>query len=117
MRGGSVRSARLGLMGNARAFFEQHLGGIFSWDLVTHHQAEPLPPLDNGRRNPLGKFRERAVITFGGFILTIETSEEHPPLGWIECRYGETGKVCDGVPDPMTWEAIAKFIREKLNVE
>lgn len=113
MRGGSVRSARVGLMANARAFFEQYLNGLFNWDLVVHHRAEPLPPLDNGRKNPLGKFRERAVLGFGEFQLTVESSEEHPPLGWIECRHMDSGKTCEGVPDPVTWANVADFIKRE----
>lgn len=112
-----MRSARVALMGNARAFFEQHLGGLFSWDLVTHHRPEALPPLANGRKNPLGKFCERVVLGFGRFELTVESSEESPPLGWVACKDIGSGEVCEGVPDPVTWEAIGKFIRGKLKNE
>lgn len=108
-----MRSARVALMGNARAFFEQHLCGLFSWDNVVHHRADPLPPLANGRKNPLGKFREQIVLDFGGFGLTVESSEEHPPLGWIACEHKNSGEVCDGVPDAVTWEKISQFIKRK----
>lgn len=101
-------------MGNARAFFEQHLPGIFNWDSVRHHKAEPLPPLANGRKNPLGKFTERIVLDFGEFELKVESSEEAPPLGWVTCVHRESETICEGVPDPVTWEAIAKFIKGKI---
>jgi hypothetical protein len=104
-------------MGNARAFFEGHLAGLFSWDKVLHHKAEPLPPLANGRKNPLGKFRERIVVGFGAFELTVESSEEAPPLGWLECRHMASGELREGVPDPVTWESIAKFIKGKTQNE
>lgn len=106
--------ARRRLLGNARALFETEICGIYSWDDVRHHAAEPAEPLPNGRRNPLGKHRERVVLEFGEFRLEVSSPEEVPPLGKIEL-YGD-GKLCaQGPLDANVWARVGSAIKERCN--
>lgn len=106
--------ARQRLLGNARALFETEICGIYSWDDVRHHEPEPAPPLENGRRNPLGKHKERVVLGFGQFRLEVSSPEESPPLGKIEL-YGGDELCAQGPLDASVWARVGSAIKERCN--
>lgn len=105
-------SARKRLMTAAREFFELELCGTVRWDQVAHHPPELSQPLPNGRRNPLGKFRERVAMDFGPFRLEVASSEDAPPLGQI--KLFERGEPrAEGPIDPVTWAKVGRAIKEQ----
>jgi hypothetical protein len=106
--------ARQRLLGNARGLFETELRGVFSWDEVQHHVAEPAEPLPNGRRNPLGKHKERVVLEFGRFRLEVSSPEEVPPLGKIEL-YSDGELRAQGPLDANVWARVGSVIKERQN--
>jgi hypothetical protein len=114
-----VISARSALIGALRSFFETELCGVYGWDqakLLPSEAAEPIArEMRNGavvmRRNPMGKFKEKAGVTFGDFEMSVASSEEAPPLGRIEVRNRKSGAVCEGVIDHSTWVQAGLFIR------
>jgi hypothetical protein len=108
----SVISARNALVGSLRSFFETELCGLYAWDQVSHHPAEEAPKQANGRRNPTGKHKESAAISFGDFEMSVASPEQAPPLGRIEVRNRKSGAVCEGVIDHATWVQVGRFIRE-----
>lgn len=103
--------ARNALVGSLRSFFETELCGLYAWDQALHHPPEIAPKQPNGRRNPTGKFKELAAVSFGDFEMCVASSEEAPPLGRIEVRNRKSGAVCEGVIDHATWVQAGKFIR------
>lgn len=106
--------ARQRLLGNARALFETEICGLYSWDEVQHHEPEPAELGPMGRRNPLGKHKERVVLGFGQFRLEVSSPEEVPPLGKIEL-YGD-GKLCaQGPLDAIVWARVGSAIKERCN--
>lgn len=106
--------ARQCLISAARGLFETEICGLYSWDQVRHHAAEPSAPLENGRRNPLGKHKERVVLEFGEFRLVVSSSEEEPPLGKIEL-YSD-GELCaQGPLDANVWARVGSAIKERRN--
>jgi hypothetical protein len=108
-------SARRHLLGFARALFEKELCGLYSWDDVRHHEPEKAAPADHGRRNPLGKYRECCMMSFGNFRLEVASSEECPPLG--RARLYDDGNLrAEGQLDTMTWAKIGRAIKDGCNV-
>lgn len=108
--------ARKSLIAAARCFFESELCGLFLWDNVVLHTAEPSKPLADGRSNPFGKHREALTVDFSHFRLTVLSPEEAPPLGDIRLEDQHSGEHCDGPLDHASWVRIGQFIRERANV-
>jgi len=109
-----VIRARQRLLGQAREFFDS-LGGLYSWDEVTHHEAEDAPNMPNGKRNPLGKFREKVVMSFGEFQLELMSPEEEPPLGRINL-YVDNEVQAGGPLDSQVWARVRETIKERCHV-
>lgn len=99
------------LYGLLRAFFEQELRGIATWDDVTVLKGELADLWPHRRRNPFGRFKEIAAITFGDYEITVKSSEEAPPLGLVCWQHG--GLIDQGPIDQTTWTRLGKFIRDK----
>ena len=104
--------ARKNLLSHARQFFETELCELFRWDQVKHHAPEPAPRTELGRRNPIGYHLERVAMSFGPFVLRIQSPEDEPPLGWITL-YCESAKVAEGPPDPLIWKHIGSEIKTR----
>lgn len=109
-------SARRHLLGFARELFERELCGLYLWDDVRHHEPERAELLAHGRRNPLGKYRECVVMSFGDFRLEVASSEEAPPLGRVRL-YDNSDLRAEGPLDTMTWARIGRAIKDGCNVE
>jgi len=111
-----VISARRHLLGFARELFEKELCGLYSWDDMRHHEPERSEPAEHGRRNPLGKYRECVVMSFGKFRLEVYSSEAAPPLGWIRLN-DDRDLRAEGPLDILTWAAIGRVVKEECNVD
>ena len=108
-------SARRHLLGYARQLFEKELCGLYSWDDVRHHEPEKAETVQHGRRNPLGKYRECVVMSFGDFRLEVASSEECPPLGRVRL-YEDDNLRAEGSLDTVTWTKIGCAVKETCNV-
>lgn len=97
------------LFGSLRAFFEQELRGIGTWDDVTVLDGELADEWPHKRRNPYGLHKEIAAVKFRDYELTVKSPFEAPPLGLVECRHGD--QVECGPLDQTTWTRLGKFIR------
>ncbi len=98
------------LFGTLRAFFEQELRGIGTWDDVVPMDSELADKERHNRRNRYGDYKEIAAIKFRDYELTVKSPFEAPPVGLVECRYGDT--VESGPLDQTTWTRLGKFIRQ-----
>ena len=97
------------LFGVLRAFFEQELCDLGTWDDVVVKPGELAEKWPHDRRNPYGNYKEIAAITFRDYELTVKSPFEAPPLGLVECRLGD--QVESGPLDQTTWTRLGKFIR------
>lgn len=107
--------ARKSLIAAARGFFETELCGLFLWDNVAIHTAEPSKPQDDGRRNPFGKHREALTVDFGNFRLTVLSPEESPPLGDVRLEDRRNGESCGGPIDHVIWKQAGQFVKERAD--
>lgn len=98
------------LFGSLRAFVEQELSGLGTWNDVTPLDGELAELGPYNRRNPLGRFKEIAAITFRDYEITIKSPQESPPLGLISWQYHHL--VDQGPIDQTTWQRLGKFIRD-----
>lgn len=105
-------TARKRLMTAAREFFERELCGAFRWDEVAHHMPEHAEKGPRGKRNPLGKYRERIAMSFGDFQLEVASSEDAPPLGQIRLLERDELRV-EGPIDTVTWAQAGRAIKEQ----
>lgn len=105
-------SARRCLFGAVREFIDREIPGIITWDKLTIHDAEPMPPLENGRKNPLGKFREKVAVSFNGFTIEACSPEEKPALGSVNL-YVDGNFFAGGPLDTKTWAWIGSIIKER----
>ena len=106
--------ARRRLVGAAREFFDREVGSLFDWDRVAFDAAEPMPPLENGRKSPLGKYRERVVMRFGDFVLDVCSSEVTPPLGKIKL-FSRERLALEGPLESTVWKQAGHFIKEQCD--
>lgn len=102
-------------------FFHDHLVGVYDWEQVEFAAREKnvTPPVADwpcngrGRRirpEPLeGKHQAVLRLRFGPWDLTVEGSNEHPPLGWLTLEGFET---IEGPLDAATWDKIAEHIKQ-----
>jgi hypothetical protein len=98
------------LFGLLRAFFEQEMRSLGTWDDVTVMEGELAERERYNRRNRYGDHKEIAAVTFRGYEITAISPFEAPPVGRIECRRGDL--VESGPLDDATWKRLGKFIRE-----
>ena len=104
-------SARPRLLGQARAFFETELVGIYGWDSIALDEAQEVDRLEGGAVDrTAGKFKELVTIRFGDYALTVASPAEKPPIGWISLSR-EKSHVCSGTLDQQTWIHIGNSIK------
>ena len=99
------------LFGLIRAFVEQEMRGLGTWNDVIALEGELADREKHDRRNRYGHYKEIAAIRFRGYEITVKSPFEAPPLGLIECRCGDD--VESGPLDDATWKRLGKFIREQ----
>lgn len=104
-------TARRVLLAQAREFVEQHLRGVVSWDQVQQDRPETAPTIGR-RRNPMGKFRERAVLRFGPYTLDVRSPDDNPPLGRVALEQ-DGAVLAEGPLDAAVWAAMGSKIKER----
>lgn len=104
-------SARQALCSFARQFFETEIPGIYSWRDVEVGNPEPSDPEPTGRKNRLGKFKERVVLSFDEFRMELESTECKPPLGRVQLFVNDTLSA-EGSLDASTMVKVGDVIKE-----
>lgn len=99
------------LFGVLRAFFEQELRDVCTWDQVKVLDAELAEREKYDRRNRYGDHKEIAAVAFGDYEITVSSPFQAPPLGLVQCRHGDQ-EVESGPLDQSTWTRLGKFIRD-----
>lgn len=107
-------NARRCLFGSVREFIDRELCGVVSWDHVIASDPEPAPPLANGRRNPIGKYREKVAVNFDRFRIEVCSPEEEPPLGRVDL-FMDDQQQAGGPLDVQVWARLGKIVREMKN--
>lgn len=107
--------AKSALTRQVQEFFLEHLVGIVRWDEIEHKPPEKRDPTPNrdarGKRidKPDGKFRELISMSFGIYDLTVESANDHPPLGWV--TFTSRHEPIEGPLERSTWLRIAEQIK------
>lgn len=108
--------ARRALYAHLRGFMESRLAGLYGWDDIGQGVDLPSELGKYGRRNPLGRWKEIVEITFGDYTLRIASSEERPPLGWVQLELNRI-EIDSGPIDQHTWNRLGTLIRDRANKE
>lgn len=112
--------ARQALFTHIRAFFEQHLRGIYSYDDCVVRPAEEAPKVPGKRRFEYGRTREIVHVGFGDYDLVVLSPVEAPPLGRVELGRREPEGVVNLVTGPIdttTFESAARIIKSATKEE
>lgn len=104
-------------------YFERDLFGLYRWGDVKHRDPEPvtIERDERGRRinqRSLGRFIERAVIEFDGYVLSVSSPNEcEPPEPAVLLYDGlpqPENLVVQGVNCSETWQQITKLLRTNM---
>lgn len=109
-------------------YFEMDLMGLYRWGDVKHHDPEPvvIERDDRGRRinqRSLGRFIEKAVIEFDGYVLIVFSPNEiergpgEAPSPAVQLYDGiatAENLVVQGANRRETWAQVTRLLRENL---